>query len=318
MSGGGAPGNGTWVRVDPAVRSPIDVRGASCHRAWRVRCGLVGGLVRPSRAIDPEWSLAATGRGRSMDAMQTISATRPAPRLGSIVGGTVVGATLLAAGLGFAFLVIETPLLSRLIPTDAGSVQLAVAVFVWVLALVAGAGLSIAGTNRLAATLATVRTGAAARPPVTRILSRLGDEVVVATGVVPDDGRPIPELVIGPFGIAVVHELRSREIIRQVGSGWEKRTSRGWVPTEYPVDRVNRDAERIRHWLTTGDMDFVVRVYAALVTTDDRIPRSPVCAVISPEQIPAWFEALPPQRTLTAGRRARLLDRIRAATSGRR
>ena len=253
-----------------------------------------------------------------MEPMQTISATRPAPRLGSIVGGTLVGATLLAAGLGFAFLVIETPLLTRLVPAGGGSAELAVAVFIWVLALVAGAGLSIAGTNRLAATLATVRTGQSARPPVTRMLSHLPGDIVVATGVVPDDGRPIPELVVGPFGIAVIHELRPREIIRSVGSGWEKRTSKGWVPIEYPVDRVNRDAERIRHWLTTGDMDFVVRVYAALVTTDDRIPRSPVCAVISPEQIPAWFEALPPQRSLTAGRRARLLDRIRAATSARR
>ncbi len=107
------------------------------------------------------------------------------------------------------------------------------------------------------------------------MLSHLPGDIVVATGVVPDDGRPIPELVVGPFGIAVIHELRPREIIRPVGSGWEKRTSKGWVPTEYPVDRVNRDAERIRHWLTTGDMDFVVRVYAALVTTDSRIPRSP-------------------------------------------
>ena len=250
--------------------------------------------------------------------MQTISATRPAPRLGSIIGGTLFGATLLAAGLGFAFLVIETPLVSRLIPTSGGSVQLAAAVFIWVLALVGGAGLSIAGTNRLAATVAAVRTGAAARPPVTRMLSRLPDDIVAAIGVVPDEGRPIPELVVGPFGVAVVHELGPREIIRSVGSGWERRTSRGWVPTEYPVDRVNRDAERVRHWLTTGDMDFVVRVYAALVTTDSRIPRSPVCAVVSPEQIPAWFEALPPQRSLTAGRRARLLDRIRAATPGRR
>jgi hypothetical protein len=252
-----------------------------------------------------------------MVAMQTISASRPSPRLGSIVSGTLVGATMVAAGLGFGFLVIETPLVSQLVPDSQGSVKLAAAVFIWVMALVVGAGLSIAGTNRLAATMAVVRTGRAGRAPVTRMRSRLPADIVAAIGVVPDDGHPIPELVVGPFGIAVVHELGPRDIIRQVGSGWERRTSRGWVPTEYPVDRVNRDAERIRHWLTSGDMDFVVRVYAALVTTDERIPRSPTCAVISADQIPAWFEALPPQRSMTAGRRARLLERIRAATPGR-
>jgi hypothetical protein len=252
-----------------------------------------------------------------MVAMQTISASRPS-RLGSIVGRTLVGATLVAAGLGFAFLVIETPLIPRLVPANGGSVALGAAVFIWMLALVAGAGLSIAGANRLAATVAAVRTGTAGDPPVTRMRSRLPADIVAAVGLVPDEGRPIPELVVGPFGIAVVHELSPRAIIRPVGVGWEKRTSRGWVPIEYPLDRVNRDAERVRHWLTIADMDFVVRVYAALVTTDQRIPRSPGCAVISPEQIPAWFEALPPQRSMTAGRRARLLDRIRASTPARR
>ena len=92
------------------------------------------------------------------------------------------------------------------------------AMFIWVLALIAGAGFSIAGTNRLAATVAAVRTGLAKRTPVVRMLSHLPDEVVVATNVVPDDGRPIPELVVGPFGVAVVHELGPRDAIRPVGS----------------------------------------------------------------------------------------------------
>ena len=32
-----------------------------------------------------------------------------------------------------------------------------------------------------------------------------------------DDGRPIPELVIGPFGVAIVHELEGRDRLRHVG-----------------------------------------------------------------------------------------------------
>ena len=243
-------------------------------------------------------------------AMQTIPRSGPAHHLGSIVAGTLFGATLVAAGLAFGFLVIETPLLSSIVPArGAGSIELAAAIFVWVLALIAGAGLSIAGTNRLIATIASVRTPTHTRP-ARRMLAELPDDVDVATDIAPDDGRPIPELVVGPFGVAIIDELGPREIIRPVGSGWEKRTSRGWIPIEFPVDRVNRDADRVRHWLATGDMDFVVRVYAALVTTDPAIARSPGCAVISADQIPAWLEALPRQRTLTPGRRQQLLARV--------
>ena len=97
----------------------------------------------------------------------------------------------------------------------------------------------------------------------------------------PNSGRPIPELVVGPFGVAVIHEMGPREAIRRVGNTWEARTRDGWMPTEYPLERVKRDAERVRHWLTESDLDFVVRVYAALVTTDASIARSPLCAVIT-------------------------------------
>ena len=49
------------------------------------------------------------------------------------------------------------------------------------------------------------------------MLSSLPEDVMVATDVMPNDGRPIPELVVGPFGVAVVHELGPREAIRRVG-----------------------------------------------------------------------------------------------------
>ncbi len=251
--------------------------------------------------------------------MQMISAPRSDRHLGSVVSGTLVGAALVAVGLGFAFLVFETPLLSRLVPAvGSGSTGFAGPIFIWVLALVACACLSLAGTNRLAATVASVRTRAIGRTPVVRMLSSLPADVMVATDVMPNSGRPIPELVVGPFGVAVVHELGPRDAIRRVGNTWEARTREGWMPTEYPLERVNRDVERVRRWLTESDLDFVVRVYGALVTTDATIARSPLCAVLAPDQIPAWFEALPRQRSLTAGRRNHLLARVRGAAVPRR
>ena len=246
--------------------------------------------------------------------MHSIPYPSPDRHLGRLVWGTVAGASLVAVGLGMAFLVITTPLVTQLVPgSRSGSSQLSSAVVIWVLAVAAGTALLLAGTNRLAVAVASVRERRASRSVVTRVMGDLSDEIFIVAGVVPPDGRPIPELVIGPFGVAIVHELDGRDRLRQVGQGWEIRTREGWVPMEGPLEGVARDAERVRHWLANGDLDYVVRVYAALVTSDTAIPRSGLCAVIAEDQIPAWLAALPRQRSFSAGRRNHLLTRVRAA-----
>jgi hypothetical protein len=246
--------------------------------------------------------------------MQSIASPRPDRHVLHLVSGTVLGATFVSLGLGLAFEVTATPIVSHLVPASrVNPSQVTIAMLIWALSLIAGGALLVAGTNRLAATVASVRTRGSRLSPVARVLGQLSAEVVVATGVVPNDGRPIPELVVGPFGVAVVHEMASRETIRAMGQSWEARTQEGWVATEHPLDRVARDADRVRHWLGDGDLDFVVRVYAALVTSDTSMARSSACAVITPEQVPAWIEALPRQRSLSAGRRHHLLARVRGA-----
>ena len=91
------------------------------------------------------------------------------------------------------------------------------------------------------------------------------------------------------------------------------RGSRGrWIPIEAPLDRAARDAERVRGWLATDDRDFLVRVYAAVVTDDERVERTPTCAVVRPGDLAAWLEALPGQRGLTPDRRERLVELIRS------
>jgi hypothetical protein len=246
--------------------------------------------------------------------MQSIPHSGPGGHVSRLVWRTLAGAGLVAIGLGLAFLVIETPLVARLVPSPlTGSSQVTSAMLVWALSLAAGTALLVAGTNRLAVAVASVRGRAAGRSAVMRMMGRLPEDIVVAAGVVPNDGRPIPELVIGPFGVAIVHELEGRDRLRQAGEGWEARTREGWVPTEPPLDAIARDAERVRFWLTHGDLDFVVRVYAALVAPDATIPRTASCAVISVDQIPDWLAALPRQRSFSAGRRNHLLARIRQA-----
>lgn len=245
--------------------------------------------------------------------MQLITPQRPQPYVGSLIAGTMLGACFVAVGLGLAFLALETSLLAGLVPT---TTQVGLVLVVWALVLVAGASLLLAGTNRLAAIAATIRIRRRRRSPVVAALGALPADVTVATDVVPIDGRPIPELVIGPFGVAVIHELGRRDAIRQVGTSWERRTRDGWLPTEHPLDAAERDAERVRHWLTTtGDLDFVVRVHAALITADPSMLRSPLCAVITEAQIPDWIAALPRQRTLTEGRRQHVVARVRGAVA---
>jgi hypothetical protein len=147
---------------------------------------------------------------------------------------------------------------------------------------------------------------------VMRASTSLSDDIVVIAGAVVDGRQALPEVVVGSFGMAIVQELPGRDRIRQGDQGWEARTRDGWLPTEDPRDLVARDADRIRHWLVNGDLDYVVRTYAALVTADVSIARSPLCAVIRPDQIPEWLAALPRQRSFSSTRRTHLATRLRA------
>jgi hypothetical protein len=224
-----------------------------------------------------------------------------------LVGGSVYGALLTAAGLGIAYFVLVTPLgpgLSANRLSGAGGPPIALGI--WALSLIAGGALLLAGANRLAVTLASLRTRNGQRGPGARALASMAGEVVVVPNVVPNDGRAIQELAIGPFGAAVIHTLPSSRDVRQAGTTWESRTRAGWVPMENPLEQSMRDAESVRRWLSMADLDFVVRVYAAVIVTDQSFPRSAACAVVTRDELPAWIAALPRQRSLTAARRIRL------------
>lgn len=249
--------------------------------------------------------LIVVGRA-SLSVMAFITPHRRAPRLGALVGTSVSGVLLTAAGLGIAYAALETPLVSVL-STDrlSGTGRMPIGLGILSLSLIAGGALLLAGTNRLAAALAHVRAGHASPGPGARALVSMA-EVAVVADVVPTEGRAIPELAIGPFGVAVLHALPERRQYRQVGSSWEYGTRDGWMPMDNPLDEANRDAERVRRWFTIADLDFVVRVHAAVIVADGTIPRSPTCAVVTPDQLPAWIGALPSQRSLTPARRLRL------------
>lgn len=221
------------------------------------------------------------------------------------------GILLLLAGILIGWLCIGTPLVQVFTPSGRPSVaEAATGVIAWGFAIVVPAAFLIMGVARIASIIDTA-TALRPRNATSSLVKRLGPEYVGATGVIIPGGRRLHELVLGPFGLLVIALVPPQNITRHVGSRWEIRDDRGrWLPIEAPLDRASRDAERVRGWLASDDRDFIVRVYAAIITDDTTVERTPACAVVRPDELADWILALPVQRGLNDERRARLAETI--------
>ncbi|HYO44972.1 MAG TPA: hypothetical protein VES19_17375 [Candidatus Limnocylindrales bacterium] len=231
-----------------------------------------------------------------------------------------VAILLLIAGVALALLCLATPLVSSFIPDGRPTtMEVASGILVWGFAIVLPGAFLVLGLARMASLFDSL---SASRPRrVTPHLAQaLGPDHLAATDLVLPGGRRVHELVLGPFGMAVLGDVPPRSSTRHVGARWEIRDDRGrWIPIENPVQRTSRDAERVRGWLAANDRDFLVRVYAVIVTDDPTMERSPTCAVVTAADLAGWLEALPAQRGLTPQRREQLTARVRdlAAASTR-
>jgi hypothetical protein len=246
--------------------------------------------------------------------MQVITSRRSSHGgLISVLIGTAVGAILLLGGLLVGFLTFGTPFISSFTPSGRPETAEVVAgMLAWTFALIAPSVFVIVGLARIVAVLDAIASGRPRPTPASRLARVLSDDYVAASRLRLPDGRAVPELVVGPFGVAMLAELPPAAATRHKGHAWEVRTSAGqWIPFENPLDRASRDAERVRSWFAHDDQDFLVKVYAAIVAPDSTIERTSTCAVIAPKQIPAWLASLPVQRSLTAARRERLIELIR-------
>lgn len=234
-----------------------------------------------------------------------------------LLAPTVVGTLMVVGGLILAFLAFMTPIVGALMPQGRlDATTMAIGIAIWAVALVAPAAFLFAGTTRLARILATIRRRVPTRTGVLRALGDLPEDVVVASGLVLADGRGVSDVVLGPFGAAVIRELPAAGVTRITEGHWQLRTRRGWIPLENPLDRAVRDGDRVRRWLAHDDADFVVKVYAAVVGPAPEIVRTAACAVLTPDQLGPWIAALPPQRSLTEGRRERMVEMARDAANG--
>ena len=237
------------------------------------------------------------------------------PSIAPLLGSTAVGTVLIVVGIVLAYVALATPVLRSVLPEgrlNAG--QMATGMAIWAVALIAPAGLLLLGFTKLARILATVRRRVPRRSAVIRALHGASD-VVVAPVIALPDGRTVSDLVVGPFGAAVIRELPPANATRIREGRWEFRTRRGWIQLENPLERAARDAERVRRWLGHDDADFVVKVYAAVVGPATTIRRTSDCAVLTPDQVVPWINALAPQRSLTESRRQQVLETVRSATA---
>jgi len=232
----------------------------------------------------------------------------------SVLSGLVLGTVLLTIACVIAYLTVTTPFLARVsVGSPLTASRVLVGVLAWTFALTAPVGFGLVGFLRVANAVERV-VHRERKTPTVRVARSLGNDLHVAATVLLPDGRSVPELVIGPFGAAVLAELPSARSIRRLGTAWEQRMADGkWQSIENPLERTVRDAERVRRWFGADERDFIVKVHAAVVDAALSVERTPMCAVITPAQIPAWLASLPAQRGMSADRRERLVEKVRTA-----
>jgi hypothetical protein len=234
----------------------------------------------------------------------------------SIVTGGAIGILFVALGAALAYLALATPFSQRFIPEPrAEGIWVIASALGWTLLIVAPATAAIAGIAWLAGVAERASSMRAKPHPVLGLTRVLGEEYTAATNVRLPDGRVVSEIIVGPHGMAVFEPMPPAAMTRLQSGRWELRVGKDrWIPLENPLERTVRSADRVRHWLTNEDRGFVVRVHAAVVASEAAsITRSPGCAVVSRDQIPAYLNSLPIQRGFTPERRAQIVEIIRSA-----
>ncbi|NJD26749.1 MAG: hypothetical protein FIA92_00440 [Chloroflexi bacterium] len=236
----------------------------------------------------------------------------------AVLSAILVGVLCVTTSGAVLWLVFGVGFLELFNPTTArpSAGQLVVGGLAWALGLTAPAAFGIAGVAKLATAHDRWRARRPRITPAVRLARAIGDDHIVATNLrLGDGGKSIPELVIGPFGAAVIEELPPPGAVLSRGvRSWEVRVGNGRIRViDNPLERAARDADRARAWLSNEDSDYVVKTYAAVVGRDPRITRTASCAVLAPDQVAEWLTSLPPQRSLDDARRNRGVRLVREA-----
>ncbi len=236
----------------------------------------------------------------------------------AIARSLAVGCVLLGTGALVAYAVFAGDVLSGLTPSGSGaSTKLLGGVLIWTFGLTAPAAFGMVGVARVGTAIVNIVLRRARLTPALRAQATLPVDHAVAINVhLPGGAWVVPEIVIGPFGAAVIEELpKANSIVFRGPRSWEVRTKDGHVETiDHPLTRAARDADRVRVWLGGEDTEHVVKVHAAVVSSDGAVGRTGACAVILEDQVGAWLASLPVQRSFDHNRRERVIGLLRGAT----
>ena len=175
----------------------------------------------------------------------------------AVARSLIASVLMLVVGVALGWLCLGTPIVSGFMPSGRPSpAEIAGGILVWGFAIVVPAAFLILGFARLVSVMDAL-SGSRPKRVTPHLAQALSTDHLAATDLVLPGGRRLHEMVLGPFGIAVLGDVPPPSVTRHVGTRWEVRDSRGrWIPVENPVQRASRDAERVRSWLTGGGPRF--------------------------------------------------------------
>ena len=275
-----------------------------------------GLLGRLAGSTYPEVVMAPTitvGDDRGMEVIRAQARRRPSPRALAIA--RLIGALYVTTGLCVAYLTLTTPYVD-VVTAHSRSVssENAYHLLGWLTALGLPAICILLGANRILEFANIQNPLLSRRDPLAGLGASLGSDYTVIRDLALPGGRHIGALIVGPPGIVIVGALPRARDARPIDGRWEARVSGDqWVAIENPLDRAARDAEAVRRWLVSDEHGFVVKVYAAVIASDNTVARSSTTAVVDRGRVPAFLDKLPPHRTFSADRRRQVLDRVRSA-----
>ena len=238
---------------------------------------------------------------------------RSRPSVRALAIARLIGVLYVVTGLCVAWLTLATPFVALFSARGrAFASEPAFHALGWLFALGLPATCLLLGGHRLLDFSEIPNPFRSRRGLLAGLGSSLGGDYVAVSGLVLPGGRYVEALLVGPPGIVVLGQLPRQSDARPVGGHWEARTRDDqWVAVENPLDRAARDAEAVRRWLVADDHDFVVKVYAVVLASDDAIGRTKTTAVIDRAGLPGFLASLPPHRTFTSARRDQVVARIR-------
>lgn len=204
---------------------------------------------------------------------------------------TILGAGWLSIAATLAYVALATPIVTRLVLSgrisSSGS-----AVFALAVAMIATIPLSLA-TAGIARLLDAFRIALEPRSSVLRrVAGGLGYDTPFAPLAIPN-GCVVPQVAVGRFGAVVCRRAPGVGSVGRFGDRWEVDVEGEWMPLELPSRKTRLGSAADGTHLGSDDRNFVVNVYAAVVTAPHEVDRAPWASVLRPDQILPYLAGLP-------------------------